>query len=137
MGEWIEQFSAATLFASRLARAYLEGVRALRERWRHQLAALPSTPRADAAAWAVIEILPAHPLITAAVAVAATGRAKAAIYQAFAQLKKAGVLLALSDARRNLTWEAAGLLDLIVLLEAGQPPPPMTADDLNIPFSAP
>jgi len=137
VSDWIEQFAAATLSASRLARAYLRGVNALRERWRYQLGALPSAPRADAAAWAVIDILPAHPLITAAVAAAATGRAKSAIHRAIEQLKDAGVLLALSDGRRNLIWEAEGLLHLIALLGAGQPPPPQTATDLNVPFSGP
>ena len=59
-------------------------------------------------------------MITAPVAVAATGRAKAAVYQAIDQLQAAGVLVSLSESRRNRAWEAAGLLDIIAALEAGR-----------------
>lgn len=61
-------------------------------------------------------------MITASVAAAATGRAKAAIYQAIEQLQTVGVLIPLSESRRNQAWEVAGLLDLIAGLEAGQLP---------------
>jgi len=59
-------------------------------------------------------------MITAPVAAAATGRAKAAVYQGIDQLQAAGVLVPLSESRRNQVWEAAGLLDIIVALEAGR-----------------
>jgi Fic family protein len=121
-GRWIEYFADVTARAAHLARAYLGAVGALTDRWRGKLAALPSSPRAGAAAWALIDELPAHPIVTASVAVAATRRAKAAIYQAIEQLQEAGVLVALSDSRRNQAWEAAGLLELIAGLESGQLP---------------
>jgi hypothetical protein len=79
------------------------------------------SPRADAAAWALIDVLPAHPVITGPVAAAATGRAKAAVYQALTELEAAGVIEPLAASKRNRSWEAAGLLDLIASLEAGQP----------------
>ena len=66
-----------------------------------------------------IDVLPAHPIITAPVATAATGRVKTAIYGAIDQLVAANVLTPLSQSRRNRAWEAAGLLDLIEHLEAG------------------
>jgi hypothetical protein len=37
------------------------------------------------------------------------------------QLVLAGVLTPLGDSRRNRSWEAVGLLDLIEGLEAGEP----------------
>jgi Fic family protein len=120
---WIEHFAGATARAAHLAQAYLEAVAALTEEWRARLSASPAAPRAGAAAWAVIEILPAHPIITPPVATAVTGRAKAAIYQAFEQLDAAGVLMRLSESRRNRAWEVDGLLDLIAGLEAGRLPP--------------
>ena len=49
-------------------------------------------------------------------------RAKGRIYEAIAQLVGAGVLVPLSEGKRNRWWEAAGLLDLIARLEAGQSP---------------
>ena len=57
---------------------------------------------------------------TAAVAPAATGRAKAAVHAALDQLSDAGVLVPLSGGQRNRSWEARGLLDLIADLEAGE-----------------
>jgi hypothetical protein len=76
-----------------------------------------SRPRADATAWAVINVLPAHPVITAPVAAAATGRSKGPIYDGLAQLQDAGVLIPLSTSLRNQSWEATGLLDLLEALE--------------------
>lgn len=119
---WIEYFAAAAARAARLADAYVRAVAALTARWTSQLAALSTAPRAGAAAWAIIATLPAHPMITAPVAAAATRRAKAAVYQGIAQLEAAGVLIPLSESRRNQAWEAKGLLDLIAGLEAGQHP---------------
>ena len=58
-----------------------------------------------------------------AVAAAATGRAKAAIHQAIKQLSECGVLEPISESKRNRSWEAAGLLELLEELEAGKPVP--------------
>lgn len=118
---WIERFSIAAAQAARLAEVYLRAVAVQMDRWRQSLTA--GDARADAAAWAVIEVLPAHPVITAPVAAAATGRAKAAIHQAVKQLEGCGVLIPLSASRRNRSWEAVGLLELLEGLEAGRLPP--------------
>ncbi len=120
--QWVEQFATAARGAAILASAYLEQMQRLSRSWRSKLAATPGMPRADAAAWRVIEILPAHPMITAPVAAAATGRSKPQIYQALAQLETAGVLTPVSSSRRNRTWEAAGLLDLLAGLDQGEWP---------------
>jgi Fic family protein len=121
--EWIEHFAAATTRAAQLARAYVKAVAELQEEWREQLRATGEPPRAGAAAWRVIDILPAHPMISAPVAEAATDRAKSRVYEAIEQLVRAGVLEPLSEGKRNRWWEAAGLLDLVGRLEAGQDPP--------------
>ncbi|MHB9004960.1 MAG: hypothetical protein ACYC6C_13055, partial [Coriobacteriia bacterium] len=62
---WVEQFAEATARATWLAHAYLAAVRTLQERWRGQLAALPGAPRRDAAAWAILDVLSAYPVLTA------------------------------------------------------------------------
>jgi Fic family protein len=116
---WIEQFATATDKAARLGRAYIGTVRALQEGWREQLRAAEKTPRADAAAWAIIDLLPAHPTISAPAMTAVLGKAKSRVYEGIEQLVGAGVLLPLSEGRRNRWWEAAGLLDLIAQLEDG------------------
>ncbi len=93
----------------------------LQDTWRAQLRA-SSPPRAGVAAWAVVDAIPAHPVLTVAIGVAATGRTKPAVNQAVAQFEAAGVLRSLTTSARNRFWEAAGLLDLIAGLEAGAQP---------------
>lgn len=117
---WIEHFAMATRRASRLARAYIAQGRLLQEEWRTKLRAQHAGPRADAAAWAIIDHLPAHPMISAPVATAVTHRSKSRVYEAIEQLTAAGVLIPLSSGQRNRWWEAAGLLDLIGQLESGE-----------------
>lgn len=78
-----------------------------------------AVPREGATAWAVIDVLPAHPITTGPVATAATARSKGAVYEALTQLQDAGVLIPLSESPRNQSWEAAGLLELLESLEAG------------------
>jgi Fic family protein len=114
---WIERFSAAAARAAGLAKGYLTDVGDLQRSWRERLTK-ENRPRSDAAAWAVIDVLPGYPMITVSVAVAATARTKPAVNQAFAQLAEAGVLIPLGDSRRNRVWEAAGLLDMLADLDA-------------------
>jgi Fic family protein len=123
LAAWLEHFAVATGRAAKLAAAYVRAVENRIRSWRELLAAGPA-PRADAAAWAVIDVLPAHPVITAPVAAAATGRAKSAIHQAISGLEEAGVLEPLSESRRNRSWEATGLLELLAALERGDLPKP-------------
>lgn len=119
--EWIEIFSLAVAEASNLAQGYLQRVRDMQERWRDQVKAAGG-PRSDAAAWTLIDVLPAHPVITLPVAVAATGRSKPSVNAAIPQLVDAGILWPLSESKRNRAWEASELLDLIVDLEEGVAP---------------
>ncbi|MDX1396370.1 MAG: Fic family protein [Gemmatimonadota bacterium] len=118
VGSWIEHFATAGARAAGLASAYLDAVDRLLDDWRVRLSD-GASPRADAAAWAIIDVLPGHPIITAPVAAAATGRSKAAIHQALIQLIECGVLEPVSAGKRNRSWEAAGLLDLLERLEGG------------------
>lgn len=118
---WIEHFAVATTRAAGLAATYLDAVIDLMEEWRNRLAQ-GDAPRADAAAWAVIDVLPAHPVVTLPTATAATGRSKSSVNQAIEQLAACGVLKPLSTAKRNRSWEAVGLLELLEDLETGQTP---------------
>jgi Fic family protein len=119
IAEWLERFAAATASAAELAVRYAREVAELQERWRATLRE-HSDPRSDAAAWAIIDVLPAHPIITVPVGVAATGRTKPSITNGIAALEEAGVLTRLSESTRNRAWEADGLLDLIAELESGE-----------------
>ncbi|MBI4897957.1 MAG: Fic family protein [Actinobacteria bacterium] len=115
---WIEQFAVSTARAADVAVSYLERVAELQRQWRGMLAD-SAVPRADAAAWKVIESLPAHPLISIAAAVSATGRTRPAVAHAFEQLVVAAVLTPVSANRRNRVFEAAGLLELLEEVESG------------------
>ncbi|MGH7618218.1 MAG: hypothetical protein ACREPM_13410, partial [Gemmatimonadaceae bacterium] len=122
VADWIEYFAAAMVSAARLADEYVAAVRALQDDWRARLAASGNAPRAGAAALALIDALPAHPMITGPVAIAATDRARAPVYEALDQLERAGVLVPLSKAKRGRWWEAAGLLELIERIDTGASP---------------
>jgi Fic family protein len=113
---WLLRFAAATAHAAGLASNYLDAVERLQERWRDQLREHAS-PRADAAAWRVIDVLPAHPVVSLPVAVAAVERSKAVVNQALVDLEDAGVLVRLGGGKRNRSWEAHGLLDLLAELD--------------------
>jgi Fic family protein len=118
IAEWLTIFAVAATQAASLGTRYGARVAALQEAWREKLRA-HADPRSDAAAWTIIDVLPAHPVITVPVAVAATRRTKPAVTTAVTELERAGVLRQLSDSARNRAWEAEGLLDLIVGLESG------------------
>ncbi|MBE2318918.1 Fic family protein [Solirubrobacter sp. CPCC 204708] len=118
LADWIELFAAATAEAAMLAVHYTARVSRLQDVWRQRLRD-HANPRADAAAWGLIAVLPAHPIVTVSVAVAATRRTKPAVANAIEQLEAAGILTRLTESARNRAWEAEGLLDLIVGLEAG------------------
>ena len=115
---WLTTFAAATAQSAKLAKAYLGRVEDLQDRWRVMLREF-SNPRADSVAWTLIDVMPAHPMISVPVAVAATGRTKAVVNDALLQLETAGVVTRASHGQRNRTWEAGGLLDLLADLEAG------------------
>ena len=118
VAEWITIFAEATAQAAHAARRYSGLLVDLRGFWRTRLRDTVN-PRSDAAAWAIIDILPAHPVVTVATAVEATGRTPPPVNAAMAQLERAGVLTPLGESRRNRAWEPEGLLDLIIELESG------------------
>lgn len=120
--DWIEHFSGAAMQAGRLATDYLLAVQDLISEWRRRLTESSRAPRSDAVAWTIIDLLPAHPIVTGPVATAASRRSKPQVYQGLEQLEEAGVLRPLSKGRRNRSWEADGLLDLIAGLEEGRMP---------------
>lgn len=119
VAEWVGIFAEATAQAAQQAARYGELVADLHNFWRERLREAVN-PRADAAAWAIIDVLPAHPVISVPMAVEATGRTPQAVNNGMAQLEQAGVLTRLSESRRNRSWEPEGLLDLIIALESGE-----------------
>ena len=92
---WVEQFAVAAARAAHLARAYPTGPRAAAS-VAGAASCTSSPPRSDAVAWRLIDVLPAHPIITLPVGVAATGRSKPQVNAGLDQLATAGVLAPLS-----------------------------------------
>lgn len=117
VGAWIEHFAAATLDAARLAERHVIAVRTLQEHWREQLRGATRAPRADATAWKLIDLLPAHPILSAPMANRLTGRALGRVYEGIEQLVSVGVLVSITSSRRHQWWEASGLLDLMTTFE--------------------
>ena len=127
--DWLETFAVAATRAADLAASYLERVRSQQNEWRAQLK--PHVTRADAAAWLLIDELPAYPIISTAIGVAATGRTRPAVNQAIDQLVQAGILIPLGESKRNRLWEADGLLDLLAELDSAQPQPPEETEGVS------
>ena len=120
VASWIEYFAASSVRAARLATSYVDAVRTLTAKWKARLAESPRAPRSHAAAWAIIDVQAAHPIVSASELVAETGRAKPAVYQGIEQLVEAGVLSPVSTSKRNRLWEAKGLLSLVERMETGE-----------------
>lgn len=118
---WLEVFAVSAARAAHLARYYLSEIETLQNQWRSMLRA-SARVRADAAAWRLIEVLPAQPVVTLPTAVARVERTKPALNQAIEQLVAAKILTPLSGGKRNRAWEASGLLDLLTRLESGATP---------------
>ncbi len=133
LADWLSVFMSAAAQAATTASAYIDTVEALQRRWREQLGRLSRPPRADAAAWAIIDVLPGHPVITVPVGVAVTRRTKPAVNNAMQDLVEAGVLQPVSASARNRAWEAIGLLDLIAEMETGRPVPGRTRGERSTP----
>ena len=120
--DWIEIFAAAARTSSGFARQYVDAVNQQIEIWKTMLSEQHPRLRSDAAAWLIIDALPAYPLITAPIAGAAVQRSKPQVYQALDQLVNAQILKSAGRAGRAEVYEAPGILDLLAQLEAGVMP---------------
>ena len=120
VNDWFTYFSDAAAQSAGRAQDYISEVSGLQEQWRQQVReTLPTMPRRDAAVWALIDELPAHPAVTSTRAVYALGKSKPAVSQAIDQLEQAGVLRRANQGARNRIWEVPSLLDLISATEEG------------------
>ena len=118
IADWVENFAESAAEAAQLAARYVTRVADLQSNWRRKLET-EVHPRTDSVAWTLIEMLPAHPVITTAVGTAVTTRTRPAVANAIAQLQAVGILRPLGESVRNRAWEARELLDLIASLESG------------------
>jgi Fic family protein len=115
--QWIELAAQAARVACDEAHACEARVDALVASWRELIAARIGSPRADAAMWVLLDLLPAAPLVTVRSAVELTGRSERAIDGAVAQLVEAGVLKQVGGKVRYRLFEAAGVFELVTETE--------------------
>ena len=119
--QWLEVCIAAVLSSVALAERYRTSVAELLAEWRQRLRD-GANPRSDAAAWLILDRLPAYPVLNRSDAAEFSGRSLPAVDLGLRQLEDAGVLEPIRDqspSRRS--WEPSGLLDLIIRLESEAP----------------
>lgn len=116
VGEWLELMAHATRAACVEAAGYEVRVQALLSGWREAVRSAGS-PRADAAAWSLLDALPAAPLVTATSAASLIGRSERAVDGAIATLVQAGVLKQVAGRLRYRLYEAVGLFEVVASTE--------------------
>lgn len=78
----------------------------LPERWRAEV-----RPRSDSAAAALLDTLPASPIVDVDDVRRLTGASTPRAYATVSRLEEAGVLRPITQSRRNMTWVAADVVD--------------------------
>ncbi len=109
IAEWCGAFAAAVRTSALKASELSRQITALQDEWRVRA----GQPRRDSSAAALIDLLPAHPVLTVAVAAEVLSRSKQAANEALAALESVGVVRAMTLARRNRAFEAPELLALV------------------------
>lgn len=107
---WIEHFAAATELAANSSREFSEEVAAIQGDWRASLHPV----RSDAAALALIDLLPRFPVLTAAAAEDEIHRSRRATLTGLERLADAGILTRHRNQKKGDSWEAK---DFFALLE--------------------
>ena len=106
---WVRMLAEAAHTAAEGSARLADEIAALTSAWRERCA----HRRSDSAAIALLEHLPAHPIITSADAIRLTGRSGPAARGALNQLTEDGVLAEVTLAKRNRAWESIGLFALV------------------------
>ena len=114
---WLGILTTAVLSSCALVERYRQSITELQADWQQRLRD-HTNPRSDAAAWIILQRLPAYPVLNRADAIDFCERSVPAVDHGLRQLEQAGVLEPIreqSPSRRS--WEPSGLIDLIVKLE--------------------
>lgn len=108
-GSWIAYFARATETTALEARVFSEEVEALQSDWRAVLAPI----RGDAAALALIDLLPRFPIVTAAAAEGEIERSRRATLTGLERLAEAEILTRHRNQKKGDSWEAKELFALL------------------------
>jgi Fic family protein len=110
---WIAFFAAACVSAVAQAEEFEDRVSAIQAQWRERLA----HERAGSTALALVDWLPAAPILSVKSAASITKRTYAAANNAIDKLVAAKILSPIKTAKRNRTFEARQLVDAFAKLE--------------------
>jgi Fic family protein len=113
-GRWIEWFAAVVGRAADASLRWADEVDTVLEAWRARV----TDTRADAAARAVLDLLPAHPVVSVDIAATGAGVSATAARSALETLAARGILEEFQPSERGpgrprRWWIAGGLVDLI------------------------
>ncbi len=125
IADWCGTFAESVRLAAAKAAELAERLVQLQQSWRTRA----GRPRRHSSAEALIQLLPANPIVTLATATRILARSKQAANEAIATLARAEVLSPTTLARRNRAWEARELFELVNATErelAIPPGPPQT-----------
>jgi Fic family protein len=106
LDDWLGFFAACTRRAAHDALSFEDRISAIQEKWLSKL----SAARAHSGARALIEHLPASPLITIQNAMVLLGRSMTTTTQAIETLVEAGILRPTSDRKRGQVFEAGDVI---------------------------
>ena len=121
INRWIAFFASACGQAAEHASRFDAEVRVLQSSWRHRV----GPARRDAAVHALIEELPAAPVLTVATAAELIDRSFPATSQGIQRLVEAGVLAQVNVGRRNRAFESPELIEAFNSLEQRVASPPV------------
>lgn len=110
---WVRFLSDSVEAAARATHGLADDVADLRRQWH----AMSAHRRGDSSARALIDHLPATPILSADAAASLLGRSYETGRTAIAALEKDGVLAQVTLGRRNRAWECVGLFALVDELE--------------------
>lgn len=116
---WLSTFAAATTLACEAAVTFSQWVEAEQARWRQVL-----HPRAGSSLAQLIEVLPAHPVLSIDSAAAACGVSRRAVGSAVETLESAGIVKQVSRGGRNRIWICPELFHLLDEFESSMPAGP-------------
>lgn len=106
---WVDQFAGAVEVAALHAEAFSAEIAQLQEQWIEQSGPM----RSDAAARAIVDLLPAHPIVTAATVEQLTKRSRVTALNGLERLADAGILTRRRNQRKGDSWEAKELFTLL------------------------
>jgi Fic family protein len=103
----IDSFAVASRIAAAESATSAQRLAAIPDEWAQMLGPV----RIDSAAAKLLDVLPAHPVLSADDAVELIGAPVSSVYTGIERLAQAGVLRSLTDRRRNQVWGASLILD--------------------------